>query len=841
MKQNYFDKYNSRFPFKSSFPRQVVKFFRLVLITIGGYAAVAAMPMFMSMLGPTSMLGQAAHAHHLLPQHPLQCSDNFPCPKELHRRVDFWIQVFKSWGKEVAIFHDPNISERVYSVVDTGAGCSDRVSRKLSKERKRLKTALYNVAAKIESAAELKSSEQIHLAHLFQTPKSKTTAKKIARKIRFASENIRCQSGVKDSFLEGLQRFNRYRYLVDTVLKQYQLPLEIRYLPFVESSYNPAAYSKAGAAGMWQIMPRTARTLGLELNATIDERLDPEASTHAAARYLVKSRNSLTKLAKSIDPNITHHEINPFVITSYNYGLSGMRRAITRIKPDYLSVLKNYKSPKFQVAVKNFYASFLAARHVTLNAQKYFGGIDLDQQIHYQTLVLKHPTSLARIKSILKVTEAQLKPLNLGLTRFVWNGWRMIPAGYQLKLPGHGSQYKTAIARLESMAPETVAPGSGNYIVRKGDTACGIARALQVNCRALINLNRLGKRAIILIGQKLSIPGKLIVVAQAGRTGSDTLVVIKSIPLRFDETYRVKRGDTACKIARRFNVGCRVLIGANQLGRKATIYVGQKLTIPGSMSQSGQIAGLDENNMYIVRKGDYACFIAARLSVNCAALRRLNNLNKKAVIFPGQKLKIPGLEVPDTTQTAQQLAQVDLEIAKATGQAGGQVDDVTTSQTVKYPALSNLLDTLPDLSISITGSSGNPVYRIRVEADETLGHYSDWLGLGSTKAIRKLNQLSYGHTLHLGRVLKLPVTSGDQVTAFERKRIEYHQVLSEALKEHYSLAGIDRYTVQSGDSIWLLSRQSEFPVWLLYRLNPVLKLSSLKTGQEILLPKLQEK
>ncbi len=644
-----------------------------------------------------------------------------------------------------------------------------------------------------------------------------------------------------DSFLEGLQRFHRYRYLVDTVLKQYQLPLEIRYLPFVESSYNPVAYSKAGAAGMWQIMPRTVRTLGLELNATIDERLDPEAATHAAARYLVKSRNSLTKLAKSINPNITHHEINPFVITSYNYGLSGMRRAITSIKPDYLSVLQNYKSPKFQVAVKNFYASFLAARHVTVNAQKYFGGVNLDKQIQYQTLVLKHPTSLMRIKSIFKVTEAQLKPLNLGLTRFVWNGWRMIPAGYQLKLPGHSGQYQTAMTKLASMAPETVAPGSRNYIVRKGDTACGIARALRVNCRALININRLGKRAIIRIGQKLSIPGKLIVVAQAGSKGSDKPVIIKSSQPRPNEIYRVKRGDTACKIARRFNVGCRVLIGANQLDRKATIYAGQKLTIPGSISQSGQIADLDENNMYIVRKGDYACSISSRFSVNCAALRDLNNLNKKAVIFPGQKLKIPGLEVPDTTQTAQQLAQVDLEIAMTTGQAGGQVDDVTTNQAAAYPALSNLLDTLSDLSISITGSAGNPVYRIWVEADETLGHYSDWLGLGSTKAIRKLNKLSYGHTLHIGRTLKLPVTSGDKVTAFEHKRIEYHQVLSESLKEHYSLTGIEQYTVQSGDSIWLLSSQSEFPVWLLYRLNPALKLSSLKTGQKILLPKLQEK
>ncbi len=798
---------------------------RFILLILGCYITMAATP------------GHTVYAHHLLPQHQLQCSNNFPCPKELQRRVDFWIQVFKGWGKEIAIFHNPNVPEQVYSVVNTGAGCSNRVSKKIKKERNRLSVALGNVAAKMESGSQLKSPEEIHLTALFntQTPKQ----------IRFASTVVRCQSGVKDGFLKGLQRFNRYKYLVDTVLKQYQLPAEIRYLPFVESSYDPAAYSKVGAAGMWQIMPRTARTLGLELNAAIDERLDPEAATHAAARYLVRSRDSLTELARTIDPKITEQQINPFIITSYNYGLNGMRRAITRVRPDYLSVLKYYKSPRFRVAVKNFYASFLAAQHVTLNAQQYFGSVAEYEQIQYQTLVLKQATSLQRIKSVFKITESQLKPLNLGLTRFIWNGWRMIPAGYPLKLPPskHDNKYKTAIAKLAAMPPETIVRGAGNYVVRKGDTACGIARALKVNCRELITGNRLGRKALIRIGQKLSIPGASIVVAKADSKGSNKPVLVKSKQRQTDKIYRVKRGDTACAIARRFNVGCRVLISVNHLGRKAVIYVGQKLTIPGIVSQApNQIANLDENNRYRVRAGDYACSIAARLSVDCSALRQLNKLNKKATIFPGQKLKVPGLELPDTTETAAQLAKVDLETAiAATVKQADSTDSKIGNQDRVYSGLSNLLDTLPNLSIAISGSPEQPLYRIRVEADETLGHYADWLGMDSTKVLRRLNKFSYKQTLPIGKMLQLPTILGDQVTAFEAKRIEYHQVLSEALKEHYSLTGIERYTVQAGDSIWLLSRQSGFPLWLLYRLNPNLEYASLKIGQEILLPKLQPK
>jgi membrane-bound lytic murein transglycosylase D len=768
----------------------------------------------------------AAWADHLLPQHKLNCSADFPCLPQLQRRIDFWIEVFRTWEKTKAIFHDPETPDRVYSVVDTGDGCSRRVSSKIKKERKRIKTTLYNTAATLESGGQFSAAES-HFYKLFPNGKPST--------LRRASENIRCQSGVRDSYIAGLKRFNRYSYMVDTVLAQYGLPPDIRYLPFVESSYNPAAYSKAGAAGMWQIMPKTARVLGLQLDATIDERLDPEAATHAAARYLVNARRSLTELARSIDPGITQAQISPFVITSYNYGVNGMRRAIRQVKPDYLSVLENYKSPAFQVAVKNFYSSFLAARHVAINSQEYFGDIIPARELKYHTLVLENATSVDRIKKVFDISEKDLKPINLGLTRFIWNGWRMIPAGYQLKLPYKEPGYKKQEITLAAMTPETVAPGSENYTVRKGDTACGIARALQVNCGELITMNQLGKRAVIQIGQKLVIPRRLVVVKEAANRGPEKTVVTRQTSDGKPYTHKVKRGDTACGIAERYDVSCKSLISVNQLGRRATIYVGQRLQVPGKISSSGQVAGLDENNRYLVRKGDYACTIAKRFNVSCNALKKLNKLDKKATIFPGQRLNIPGFDLPDTTQTAEQLAKVDEAIASAPKQ------QENGTELTENPALSNLLDTLPDLSITVTKSAGLPVYRIWVEADETIGHYADWLGLGSTRNIRNINGLSTGSDLRIGQSLQLPIDSGKQVDRFERRRVEYHQVLSESLKAHYALVGIVRYTVKAGETIWSLSTESGFPVWLFYRLNPALKITSLKIGQEVILPKLRKK
>lgn len=778
-------------------------------------------------LGAVTMaVTNSAHAHHLLADTELHCSEDFPCPEALHGRVTFWAHVFFKWGNSKAVFHDPDVPERVYSVVDTGKGCSNSVQSRLNRERRRIKTALYNTAGKLESSASL-SKEERHLASLFPV--------KNPAQLRRKAEKIRCQTGIRESFIKGLARFNRYSYMVDSILAQYNLPPDIRYLPFVESTYNPRAYSKAGAAGMWQIMPSTARTLGLQLDATIDERLDPEAATHGAARYLTESRTSLTKLAHQLDPSIQDSEISPFVITSYNYGVNGMRRAIKRVNPDYMEVLEKYRSPSFRTAVKNFYASFLAARHVVKNAERYFGKELAPRPVKVVTVVLNSPTSVDRIKRVFGFSEEELRPLNLGLTRFIWNGWRMVPAGYKLKLPHRDDEYIDEIAYFRSLPRENPIPESGTYVVRKGDTACGIARALQVNCRTLISANRLDKRALIRIGQKLLIPGGLFALDQSDSRGVERTVIQRITSPRNQQTYRVMRGDTACGIARKYSVSCRELIRFNNLGRKAVIQAGQSLRIPGTGSNRRELARLDEGNRYLVVKGDSACRIAKRFNVDCNELIRVNNLNRKATIFPGQRIKIPGFEAPQTNETVTELAQLDRAIAEA---GSRQADPL---MGVARPELDNLLDTIPDLAIRVSQTGGVPVYSIVAMAEETLGHYADWLGIGHAGPVRKLNSMSIKAALSIGRKIKLPIDSVGQISHFERKRIEFHQILNEELKENYQLVEIRSHVVNKGDTVWNLAAEVGFPVSLFYRLNPDLLHISLVPGQQVLIPILKDR
>ncbi|MGI9318595.1 MAG: LysM peptidoglycan-binding domain-containing protein [bacterium] len=771
-------------------------------------------------------MANPAVADHLLPQHGLKCSADFPCPPEIRRRVDFWIQVFKGWNKEKAILHDPNRPERVYMVIDTGKGCSRSVSRRIKANQKVVSNALNSLATNLSKGRKITNKRERHLLTLFPSGKPK--------EIINASKKIRCQSGVKDSFVKGLKRFNQYAGMVDRVLLENDLPPEIRYLPFVESSYNPAAYSKAGAAGLWQIMPATARSLGLELNATVDERLDPEAATRAAAKYFRNATTRLTKVSREKDPNISSADINPFVITSYNYGVNGMRRAINKIGPEYMQVLNRYKSPSFQVAVKNFYASFLAAKHVASNEQQYFGSIVGDSPVKYQTLVLQNATSIDRVKKVFKLEEANLKPLNKPLTRFIWNGWRLIPAGYRLRLPPQEDKWAAEITQFNSLKPEKAVPGGDAYVVRRGDTACGVARALRVNCSELIKANGLGRSALIRIGQKLVIPRKVASGTEALASASQAS---SSSQTRPDKIWTVKRGDTACGIAKRTDVSCRELIRANQLGRSAKIVVGQKLIVPGGGFPAASAAELNADNRYIVQKGDAACVIAARFSVSCREFIRINNLNKRATIYPGQKLKVPGYEAPATSQTAAQLASAQpsaSEIGKAATVKRDPGPSVSGNQLV------NLLDTLPDLSIRVGSEGGNPIYYVFVEVDETLGHFADWLGIGGSGTLRKTNRLKSSTSLRLGQRIVLPQISPQTVARFEQMRLEYHQVLSETLKENFELVGIDNYTIKKGESLWYMSQQFGFPLWLIYRLNPKLRINpGLSAGQIIKLPQLK--
>jgi membrane-bound lytic murein transglycosylase D len=128
-----------------------------------------------------------------------------------------------------------------------------------------------------------------------------------------------------------------------------------------------------------------------------------------------------------------------------------------------------------------------------------------------------------------------------------------------------------------------------------------------------------------------------------------------------------------------------------------------------------------------------------------------------------------------------------------------------------------------------------PVGELRVEVEETLGHYAEWAGV-RTQQIRRLNGLAFGRAIGLGQTIRVPL---DQIDArrFEEIRYEYHKRMQEDFFAVYRVVGLEPYRVQAGDTIWTLCRDRfEVPLWLLKHYNAGVDLAALGLDQELMVP-----
>jgi len=124
---------------------------------------------------------------------------------------------------------------------------------------------------------------------------------------------------------------------------------------------------------------------------------------------------------------------------------------------------------------------------------------------------------------------------------------------------------------------------------------------------------------------------------------------------------------------------------------------------------------------------------------------------------------------------------------------------------------------------------------IRVEAEETLGHYAEWSGVSAWE-IRQLNGFPYGRAIHLDQQIKIPFHRVSK-EEFEEKRFEYHKELSEDFFASYRIEKVAAYYIKRGDNIWTLSRDEfEVPLWLIRRYNSHMDFNMLIPSQKLLIP-----
>ncbi|HSD74685.1 MAG TPA: transglycosylase SLT domain-containing protein [Steroidobacteraceae bacterium] len=385
----------------------------------------------------------------------------FEAPAALEADVAFWVRIYSELSSREGVVHDAETLQVYEQVSD--------LPPELSDERRDVVKAL--VEHHRDRLERLAAAD--HKALLG------------------AAERVRFQSGQADRFRQGLERAGAWREQIERMLAEAGLPAELAALPHVESSYDPWAYSKSGAAGLWQLMRATGRRHNLRVDERVDERFDPLASTNAAIAYLREAHDRLGSW--------------PLAVIAYNHGVNGMLRAKTQLgSADVVRVLRDYRAPSFKFASRSFYPSFLAALQVERNALQLFGEIAPTPQWQTCTAALSRDVSAGEVAAAFGRPIDLLQALNPALRPAVWSGAAAVPAGYALRVPEEVAEnhitfdwLSAAAWRTEHVVPEPI------YIVRPGDSVWRISSSHGMPVSDLLALNDIARPDVIHVGQRL--------------------------------------------------------------------------------------------------------------------------------------------------------------------------------------------------------------------------------------------------------------------------------------------------------------------------------------------------
>lgn len=377
-------------------------------------------------------------------------------------------------------------------------------------------------------------------------------------------------------FLEtGMRRGSKYLPMIQEVFRAEGLPLDLAYVPLVESAFNPNALSRAKARGVWQFMRGTGLENGLRQDWYIDERADPEKATVAAAKYL-------NTLAGMFDGD--WH----LALASYNGGPGRVQRAMKSGRATDFWTLAS-KPKVLPRETRDYVPMILAAIVIARNPAQYGFEFDGEEPHAYETVTLDKPVDLRRVAEWADTTISQIQTLNPELRRWTTP---VRDDAYALKVPVGAAE--VVRAKLADASTADLA-SLRFYTVKRGDTMATIARALRVSRADLAEANYLKTSARVTPGAKLMVPHEstVLMAARAERpappvepatlTASDRRPAVSAATnQRLKVTYRVKRGDTLAAIARAFNTSVGAIKTWNRIpgtritaGDRLTIYTAQ--------------------------------------------------------------------------------------------------------------------------------------------------------------------------------------------------------------------------------------------------------------------------
>ena len=390
------------------------------------------------------------------------------------------------------------------------------------------------------------------------------------------------QTRLRDAFVRGLSRMGSYEDLVTAELAIRDLPPSLLYLPLIEANYYPTAVSPAGAGGLWQFMPRTARWMGLTVNSLIDQRFDAFAATPVALDYLV-------------DLNEQFHSWF-LTLAAYNAGPGRVEQAIRRHgrghpRDDRLFLRIRNRLP---VETRDFIPKFLAAVRMASNSERHgISGVQKASPPAFDTVAIDGPASIDVIAEVAGVGAEEVKELNphivLGMTPGGGSTIVRVPAG---SVAGFADRF--ALIPLRNRV--------NRHVVSAGETLSHIALDYRISVDELRGANPGVSPRRLQIGSVLIVPGVPRdsgepVAAAGGPVAGDPLVADDppeagsretgssaegngTAPSGSEVVHVVARGESLWLIARLYGVEPARLRAHNRIGEVAQVHPGDSIRIP---------------------------------------------------------------------------------------------------------------------------------------------------------------------------------------------------------------------------------------------------------------------
>jgi len=484
----------------------------------------------------------------LLPPFASAADTLLPRPPELEPDVQFWIRIYSQVSTNEGVIHDQHRLSVVYETLHFAPDMpSFERGRKVDFERERIQEILRHLAR----GEEPRDDDDRRVRKLWGDDATPA-------QLEVAAQDVRFQLGQSDRFRAGLVRSGAWEPHIAEVLANLGLPAEIAALPHVESSFDPYAYSKVGAAGLWQFMRSTGRRF-LRIDAAVDERLDPYRETEAAAQLLSYNYRLLGSW--------------PLAITAYNHGAEGVRRARELLgTDDIVRIVRDYHSASFGFASRNFYVSFLAALSIAQEPDKYFGGVVRDHEFGFRELKMPSTASLATLVRALGIDRETLHGLNPALRPAVWGGQRSVPAGYVLRLPQAGSQWTAELLAQRLGASQAITVAEAAKPAKGAPAASAPAPAAPAAPAVTL------PEVVVAAASPGAAPAAPAAPAPAAATAA-AAALPAARALESSQYYVVEAGDNTSTIAQRTGLPVSKLMTLNSMRDPDDIYEGEHLRL----------------------------------------------------------------------------------------------------------------------------------------------------------------------------------------------------------------------------------------------------------------------